>query len=382
MRPLRVLHVITKLELGGAQQNTLFTCRRLAELGHHVLLARGPDGLLEPETVGASFESAVVPDLVREVSPARDLRALRALARLIRDFAPDVVHTHSSKAGVLGRVAARLARAPVVVHTVHGWSFSDNQPLPARLLYRTIEHVLAPLTDHFVSVSHRDLDLGRRLGIVSADKGSVIRSGIDLGEFAPDGPGRDAIRAAWAVHPSDVLVVNVSCLKPQKAPLDFVHAAGRAARAEPALRFALVGDGELRGVVEQAVRDEGLEGRFVLTGWRHDVAHILRAADVVALTSLWEGLPRVVVQARAVGRPVVATAVNGTPEVVVHDRTGLLVAPHDVEGCARELVRLARDPALRFRLASGARDEMAAFSDVLMVDRQVELYERLLAASA
>jgi glycosyltransferase involved in cell wall biosynthesis len=377
---VRVLHVITRLELGGAQQNTLFTCRRLAEQGLDVTLASGPGGLLDDEAAAGPYRHVVVRSLVREIRPARDLAALVALTRLVHRLRPDVVHTHSSKAGALGRLAARLGGAGAVVHTVHGWSFSDLQPLLARTLYRTIERAARPLTDHVVSVSRLDLEAGRRLGLVPEGRGSVIRSGIDLAELDPDGPGRDDVRAEWGVGDGEVLVVNVSCLKPQKAPLDFVRAAGRAARDEPSLRFALVGDGELRPAVEAAAAEEGLGARLVLAGWRRDVPRILRAADVVALTSLWEGLPRAVVQARVCGRPVVATAVNGTPEAVVPDRTGFLVAPHDVAGLAARFVQLARDGSLRRRLSEGARasgDFRREFDQEEMVRLQLELYGRL-----
>lgn len=383
---MRVLHVITKLELGGAQQNTLFTCRRLAERGVQVTLASGPGGLLDDEASRAPYPHVVVPSLVREISPLADVRALARLTGLVRRLRPDVVHTHSSKAGALGRFAARLGRARAVVHTVHGWSFSDRQAPAARVTYGLVERALRPFTDHHVSVSARDLELGLRRGLVVEGRGSVIRSGVDVAEFRREGPGRERVRGSWGVQEDDVLVVNVSCLKPQKAPLDFVRAAARALRKEPRLFFALVGDGELRGSVEAALREEGLEDRFVLAGWRRDVAEVLRAADVLALTSLWEGLPRTLVQARLVGVPVVATAVNGSPEVVVDGRTGLLVEPGDVGAIAEALAALASDDELRRHLGRGDGVSEEAFrhefDQDVMVERQVALYDRLLAQRA
>ncbi len=378
--PLRIVHLITKLELGGAQQNTLHTCRELARREHDVVLASGIGGMLDEEAGGGVFRWVPLRRLVREIRPASDAAALVEIVRLLRRERPHVVHTHSSKAGALGRVAAAIARVPVTVHTIHGWSFAPGMPLATRTAYKLIEHACAPLTDHFVSVSQLDLETGVREGIVPSGRGSVIRSGIDLAAFASDGAGRGRVRREWGVDESDVLVVNVSNFKAQKAPLDFVRAAGLAARQVPALRFAFVGDGELRPEVEAAISQEGLDGRMVLAGWRRDVPEILRAADIFALTSLWEGLPRTVVQARACGLAIVATAVNGTPEVVEDGVTGLLTPPGDPEAFASALVRLAGDADLRRRLGAQAAMGIGEFSETTMVDEQERLYRKLLAS--
>lgn len=377
--PVKILHVITKLELGGAQQNTLFTCRELARRGHAVTLASGRGGALDGEAASEPFEFVALEHLRRDLAPLHDVRALAELISVVRARRPDVIHTHSSKAGAIGRWAGWAGGARHVVHTVHGWSFAEHMPRASRALYRVVEHLCALVTDHFVSVSRLDLELGIRLGMVRPDRGSVIRSGIDLADFRAVGPGRDAIRREWSIGADDVLVVNVSNFKPQKAPIDFVRAAGRAAREEPRLRFAFVGDGELRPQVEAAVRAEGLASRFALAGWRRDIPSVLRAADVFALTSLWEGLPRTVVQARACELPVVATAVNGTPEVVEDGVSGFLLAPHDIEGFARAFVLLARDPELRTRLGARGADHLDEFDATAMVDRQESLYRALVA---
>jgi glycosyltransferase involved in cell wall biosynthesis len=371
---VKILHIITRLELGGAQQNTLFTCRALADRGHDVVLASGTGGHLDEEARRAPFRWVPLRWLVREVAPLRDSMATAEIFRLVRRERPDVVHLHSSKAGVLGRVAAWLARAPVVIHSIHGWSFADGMPVRTRKIYRLVERLCAPLTDWFIAVSRRDLEAGINLGIVPASRASVIRSGFDLVRFAPDRPGRARVRAEWNVAGGEILVVTISNFKPQKAPLDFVRAAAAAARREPRLRFAFVGDGTLRRSVEEAVAAEGLAGRLVLAGWRDDVDDILRACDVFVMNSLWEGLPRSVVQARAAGRAVVATAVNGTPEVVEHGETGFLVAPHDIPAMADAIVLLAQDAELRARMGAQARLGLEAFSQDLMVDQQEQLY--------
>ena len=344
---VRILHVITRLELGGAQQNTLHTCRELARRGHDVTLAFGPGGMLDDEAALGGHALRPLADLVREISPLKDLRALVALTRLVSELDPEIVHTHGSKAGALGRWAALAGGARRTVHSVHGWSFAENMPRARRVAYRIVEHVCAPLTDHFISVSALDLQLGERLHIVPRGKGSVIRSGFNLAEFRYNQADRDALRREWGVAPNDVLIVNVSNFKAQKAPLDFVRAASIAARQEG----------------------------------RRDIPRVLSAADLVALTSLWEGLPRTVVQARACGRTVVATAVNGTPEVIEDGVTGFLVRARDVESMAQAYVTLARDAVLRQRIGSRAAQGLEEFDETMMVDMQEALYQRLLGGS-
>lgn len=378
---MRILHFITLLELGGAQQNTLYTCKRLAERGHEVWLASGEGGHLDDVARRGPFEFISLEHLKRPITPKSDFKAIFEMSRLVRRLRPDIVHTHSSKAGMLGRLAGRFGGAGKVVHSVHGWSFSPFHPWKRRRVYIEMERVAHWACDHLVAVSRENIEEGLKLGIVPRKAHSVIRSGIDFEEFAPGGPGREEIRKEWGVADDEVLVVNVSCYKPQKDPDTFVRAAGIAARAEPKLRFALVGDGELRTNLERALAEEGLGERFVLAGWRDDVPKILRAADIVALTSLWEGLPRVVVQARTARKAVVATPVNGTPELIFDDRNGYLRPTKDIEAFAEAFVQLARDRELRERLANCTDEPLAEFDQEVMVDMQELLYAKLLALS-
>ncbi len=380
-----MVHVITKLELGGAQQNTLFTVAHLDRGRFSPVLLHGPDGILDAEAAALpGMRVETIPHLIREVRPVADWRAWRELGLRLREIresrgAPMIVHTHSSKAGILGRFAARSAGADAIVHSIHGYAFHDGQAWPVRRAYIALERLAAGVTDAFIAVSRANLDEGVRLGIFPAERAVLIRSGFPLEEFAE--PSRDAaaVRAELGI-PRDAPVVGmVACLKPQKAPEDFVEAAGKVVSRFPAARFLLVGDGDLRPAVEAAVRRHGLAGKVLLTGWRRDVADLLHLMDVVALTSRWEGLPRVVPQAMAAGKPVVATAVNGTPEAVADGVTGLLVAPGDVGAMADGIARLLADPGLARRMGEEGRRRVAEFDAAVMVRRQEELYDRLLA---
>ena len=381
-RPVPVVHVITRLELGGAQQNTLHTVSHLDRARFAPVLVCGPGGLLDDEARALRDVTLhFLPRLVRAISPAADLASAAALQRILRPLGahgPVVVHTHSSKAGIVGRWAAQRARVGPVVHSIHGYGHDAiRNPLVRRLTLAT-ERYMARHTDAFVSVSLANLEQGRALGLLGDAPASVIRSGIDVADFARADGLRAAARAELGYADDTPVVGMIACLKPQKAPLDFVELAARVAAERPDARFFVAGDGELRGAVEAAIAERGLGERLRLLGWRRDVPALLGALDVSVLTSRWEGLPRVCPQAMAAGRPVVASAVDGTPEAVVDGRNGRLFQPGDVARGAAAVLELLADPELRRRYAAAGRVAVAEFTQERMVSDQERLYEQLL----
>ena len=379
---VRVLHVITRLELGGAQGNTLHTVATLDRETFEPGLAWGPGDRLDARARAlgdvALFE---IPSLRREPRPPADFAALTALRRTIRAWRPAIVHTHSSKAGILGRAAARLEGVPAVVHTVHGFGFTPLQPAPVRAVFLALERVASRWTDAFVVVAAAHRELGASLGVLDPARTRVIRSGIDLAAFR-NASGGLGLRERLGVPTAAPLVVQVGNLKPQKAPLDFVRVAASVARTVPDARFLVAGDGPLRGRAERLAARLGVADRVLLPGWIEDVPAVLDAADVAVLTSRHEGLPRAVVEALAAGVPVVATAVDGTPEVVRHGINGLLAVPGDVEGLARAVARLLGDPELRHRMAAAAPEGLEAFDIDRMVREQEALYRWILESSS
>lgn len=375
----RVAHVITMLELGGAQENTLHTVRHLSRERFEVALITGSSGLLVPEARAIPELSCHFLDgLVRELRPGKDWVTLRALARLFRRERYDIVHTHSSKAGILGRLAARRAGVPIVIHSIHGFGFNRFQAWPVRAAYIAAERRAARFTTHFIAVSQANLAEGLELGLYPAERVTLIRSGIPIKDYAEAAPEPEAVRAEFGFTAAAPLVTMVACLKPQKDPLSFVDVAGRVAAACPEARFLLAGDGLLREEALRRVAELGLAGRLVLAGWRRDVPRLIAASDVVVLTSLWEGLPRVIPQAMAAGKPVVATAVDGSPEAVVEGETGFLVAPRDVVTAARRVAQLLGDKDLSRRMGAAARTRVAEWDIERMVPAQEALYGRLL----
>ncbi len=367
------------LELGGAQQNTLHTVRTLDRERFAPSLIAGPGGVLDPDAASipdAIFETS--PHLRREISPGDDLIALFDLWRRLRRLAPAIVHTHSSKAGILGRAAAFLAGVPVIVHTIHGWGFSPAQRTPVRWLVARLEQAAAMVTRRLVAVSDANARTGAALHIAPAARFTVIHSGVELGAHrAAANSGR--LRAELGLGRDAPLVGMVACFKPQKAPLDFVTLADRVRRAVPEAHFALAGDGVLRGQVESAARSAGLSERLHLLGWRRDPEIVVGDLDVLVLTSLHEGLPRVIPEAMAAGKPVVATAVDGTPEAIIDGETGFLHRPHDIDGLAASVTRLLMDRALAARMGEKAASMVAPWDIDEMVGRQQRLYDELLA---
>jgi glycosyltransferase involved in cell wall biosynthesis len=378
MRRLSVCHLITQLELGGAQRNTLYTLAHLDRARFEPSLISGTAGVLDGEASALGIPFTSIPELIRPIAPARDAVALFQLTRALQRLGPDIVHTHSSKAGVLGRVAAALARVPIVIHSVHGWGFHPGQNRLKRGLFIALEKLAAPLTTQFIAVSEANRSTGDACGIAPAPRFEVIYSGVELEKFrrAADS-GR--LRRELQIDQHTPLVGMIACLKPQKSPIDFVKLAARVAGEVPGAQFVLAGDGELRGEVEAEVRQQNLVSRFHLLGWRNDPETIVGDLDVLVLTSRHEGLPRVCPEAMAAGKPIVATAVDGTPEAVADGINGFVHPFGAVEALAQSVVTLLRDPELRRQFGQAGRRRSIAWDIDEMVRAQERLYLELAA---
>ncbi len=383
MSKISILHPITRLIVGGAQENTMYTAALLDPQRFQVEVLCGPqtgsEGSLIEEVRARGVPLTILPDMVREVAPWRDLRALWQLRHLMRARRFTIVHTHSSKAGILGRLAARMAGVPIIVHTVHGWSFHEHMSPAARMAYILLERLTATFSDALVVVTQRDIDKGLRAGIGKAEQYHLIRSAIPLDEFDPTCADRQAARAALGLPANAPVLGNVGRFSAQKNPLDWVRVAGQVGRAMPDCHFLLVGDGPLRPQVEAALAQEGIAGRAVLTGLRRDVPQMLAAIDVFLLTSLWEGLPRVIPQAMAMQVPVIANRADGTIEAIRPGETGYLCEPGDLKSMAACCMQLLQNPGRRQAMGQRGREWATQEFDVRqMVAHIAALYEALL----
>jgi len=381
-QPVRVLHPITRLIIGGAQENTMLTAALLDKATWDVEVVSGLQTGVEGSLIETVQERGIPlhlePSLVREVNPVKDLIALWRLWRLMRRGCYTIVHTHSSKAGILGRWAAWLARVPVIVHTVHGWGHHERQHPLVRAYYILMEKVTLPITDRLIVVSPLNIEKGLAAGIGTREDYVVIRSGIELDRFGHPRIGRDAMRASLGIPLDAPLVGSVTRLSAQKAPLDFIRAAGRIHAHAPEAWFIMVGDGALREEVIARAGEVGIGDQLVLTGLRRDVPELLAMFDVFVLSSLWEGLPRVIPQAMAAGLPVVATAVDGTAEVVEQGVTGFLTPPGEPDALAGMVLQLLRDPTLAQLMGEAGKARAETFSDKTMIAEIDALYRELL----
>ncbi len=384
---MRIVHVITRLIIGGAQENTLLSCEGLAERGHEVHLltgpTTGPEGSLVARARSGSYAYEELASLVRPVNPWLDARALRGLVRRFEELRPDVVHTHSSKAGVLGRVAADIADVPIIVHTIHGMSFNRTQRRLTQAAYAAAERYCAKKCHAIVTVADAMTRQALTAGVGRPDQYETIRSGIVTQDFDPAAQDPEKTRADWGVGPNDLLVGTVARLFVNKGYEQLMEIMSLAVRVEPRLRFVWIGDGADRARYEAELTRRGLKNRVIITGLLppSEMPRVLAAIDVLAHTSQWEGLPRAVVQAMLMKKPAVSFEIDGAPEVVSPGETGELIALGDHSGFAEAIVRLARDPMLRcaYGEAGRARCERE-FDHRVMVDRLDALYRRLAAA--
>ncbi|MFN8177970.1 MAG: glycosyltransferase family 4 protein [bacterium] len=384
-RPIRVLHVITRMIVGGAQENALLSCaladpdRFESELLSGI--ETGSEGELHGEVRSRGIRHHLEPSLIRAVNPWKDLVALGRLWRFLRRTGPwDVVHTHSSKAGVLGRLAARLASVPHVVHTAHGWGFTPSQSRLVFWMYVQAERLCARLCDAIVVVTDEDRKDALARGIGRPEQYRLIRSGIRVEFFRDVTIPPEKARGLLGLPPDAFVIGSVGRLSAQKAPLDLIEAFAVVAEAQPDARLVFVGDGPLRSDVEKRLAALGLQERVTLAGIRRDVPRLLRAFDVFALASRWEGLPRVFPQAMAAGLPIVATRVAGAADAVRHGETGLLVEPGDAGAFAQALLAMAADPARARRMGEAGRASVEQFSAPRMVEQLEALYSDLVHA--
>jgi glycosyltransferase involved in cell wall biosynthesis len=388
-RPLRVLHVITRLILGGAQENTLFTVigQQKNPAYRVTLLAgidEGPEGDLHAEARAAGVDLVLLRSLVRPIRPLTDLRCLRELTRFMRAGAYDIVHTHSSKAGILGRVAARRAGVPIVVHTLHSLVFHEYQAAWKNALYIALKKRCAPLTDVLISVNERTTQGALAAGVGHPGQYVTIYSGMELAPFLGV---RDRLTVPEAkerlgLPPGAPVVGKVARLFPLKGHHEFLDAAARITREVPDVRFLLVGNGTLRAALEERSRELGIRERVTFTGLVEPLAvpDHLQAMDVVVHSSLREGIARVIPQAGAVGKPVVAFAMDGAPEVIRDGVSGFLVPPRDTAALAERVIGLLRAPGMREAFGEAGRAFAAQHFGVdTMVARIDEVYARLVA---
>lgn len=379
MRKLNVLHTITKLELGGAQENTLYTLQNLNRERYNLFLAANDKGILiekakELKDVKAFF----IPELVRPINPLKDLIALIKLFRFCKREKIDIIHTHSSKAGISGRWAAKFAKVPIIIHTIHGWGFYPKQNFLKRRLFIFLERITGKITDRLIAVSQANIETGIQNRIGEKEKYILTRSGIKSSQFQNVEVKIVEKKKELGLEEDTKVMAMIAPFKPQKAPLDFVKVANQVIEKRPKTQFLLIGDGELRPEIERLTKEFNLEKKVILTGWRRDIPQILKVIDILALTSRWEGLPRVFPEAMASELPIVATKVDGAPEAIEEGVNGFLVSVGDIKGMAEKIIALLDNSELAEEMGKKGKEKVFPEFDIdLMVEKIDNLYQEL-----
>jgi glycosyltransferase involved in cell wall biosynthesis len=380
---MRIVHIITRLIIGGAQENTLLTCEGLHRRGHDVMLITGPqtgpEGSLLGEACAVGYEVQVLHSMVREVNPVLDWRCLNELRAILGRYKPVVVHTHSSKAGILGRVAAHDVGTPCIIHTIHGMSFNRTQSWPVQMTYRGLEQYCAARTDHLISVADAMTRQAVSAKLADASKFTTIYSGIRTDWFDPERHNPAEIRKRWGFEPQHIVVGKIARMSRGKGYEYVIPAMIEAAQREPRLRFVWIGDGERRAEYEKRLCAAGLRDHVYLVGLilPHDIPRAIAGMDILVHASEWEGLARTLVQALLMEKPVISFDIDGAPEVVYPGTTGELVPLGDSGGMTKAILKLAADEGLRRRYGRAGRAMcLQRFDHRLMVDRIVDVYQR------
>ena len=380
MGHLHVVHVITRLLRAGSEENVIATCLGQAAKGHKVTLVYGEEHDAGHEVrLKGHITMARLDSLVHPVNPRADIRATREMARLFREIRPDIVHTHQSKAGVVGRAAARLARVPHIVHGVHIAPFV-NVGRAQRVAYIAVERVMARFTHAFISVSGGMRDAYLEAGIGARQDHHVVYSGMKLDAFIGATPPEDWRELAGVEEdaPKPPILLMLAALETRKRHRELIEAFGPVVERFPEVRLLCAGEGPAREEVEAAIAASGLKKNIRLLGFHSEPGRLVALADLCLLTSMREGLPRVVVQYMAGGKPAVVTRIPGIEEIMTDGHSGLVTDPEDLSDTARAILDVLSDNALRVHLAAGAAEtDVTPWQPHSLVEGTEEVYAQL-----
>jgi glycosyltransferase involved in cell wall biosynthesis len=380
---MKIVHVITRLIVGGAQENTLLSCEGQHDLGHDVTLitgpALGPEGSLMERARGHGYKVEVIDEMRRAILPLQDWRTYRRLVRRFEELRPDVVHTHSSKAGIIGRWAAHKARVPAVIHTIHGLAFTASTSKVVNGVYKWLERRTAPVSTRIVCVADAMRDQSLAAGIGRAEQYVTVYSGMETAPFLRPPVPREEVRGRYGIRGDDVVVGTIARLFYLKGHDDLLEMAPDLCARFPRLKFMWVGDGLLRGQFEERIAKMGLKDRFVLTGLvsPQQIPELCNAMDILVHPSRREGLARALAQGGLVGIPVVTYDIDGNREGVLDGRSGYVLPPFDRARLSEALAALLEDEGRRRRMGEvGRAFALERFDARVMVERLEEVYRR------
>jgi len=376
-KSIKILHIHVLPVITGSGINTILTMNGLKHK-YQMEMACAPGGPLVDLAEEHGIPVRPIKNFVSEVAPFKDLHALWQVYRLLHKGKYDLIHTHNSKGGFIGRLAAMLAGGIPVIHGVHGYAFHKNEPWLRRTLFFLLEFFARNWSARVICISQPLVDLWVKQRLTSPEKIRKIYSGIDVQEFKQFDK-RDVVRQELGLQPDAIAIGQVSKLWEGKGHIDIIAACPDIVKALPGAKVFFIGDGPIRNKLENIVLKKGLQDRIIFLGHRDDVAEVTSALDIAILASYYEGMGRVILEAMAVGLPVVATRVGGIVDLVVDQQTGLLVDPHSPEQLTENIIRLAQDPALRKRMGDAGRRRVDnKFSVDTMIAQIDSVYQEVL----
>ncbi|MFH1992227.1 MAG: glycosyltransferase family 4 protein [Pseudomonadota bacterium] len=383
------MHIITRLDMGGSAQNTLLTCLGLSDK-YDLVLVYGLSS--ESRMTGAERRSVEkkmaiaekkgvklipLPPLIRKIDPLKDFRTFVWLYRLIRREKPIIVHTHTSKAGLLGRWAACIAGVPFIVHTPHGHVFFGHFNTLLAKLFFLLERLTATVTDRIIALTGGEKADYIRLFVARPDKIVTIHSGVNIEQFMNVPVNVEAKKKSLGLNPTSLVVGTVGWLLPIKGPMHLLNAMGDVWQSRLDVELVYVGKGDLEEAIKQQALKMGVSERVKVLGWRDDIHEIMPVIDLFVLPSLNEGMGRVLVEAMAAGKPIVASNVGGVPDLVHHGENGLLVEPGDETGLSVAIEKLLADENRRHEMGKRGQSVARDFSEEKMIEKIDALYASL-----
>ena len=386
----KIFHIITRLDMGGSAQNTLLTCGGLSDK-YEIVLVHGlslesnmtdAEMHIVEEGVAVAREKGVrfvtVSSLIRRISPIKDLRALLSMLWLILKEKPYVVHTHSSKAGILGRLAATLARVPIVVHTPHGHVFYGHFNRLLSRIFLWIEKICAVFTDRIIALTNGEKEDYLKFSIGRSRKFAIVHSGVDVHRYMRHKIDVIEEKQELGLQPNGFVIGFVGWLLPVKGPIHLLNALSKVWPEHPDVSLVFIGKGDLDVDLRTRVLELRADDRVRFLGWRDDIETIMQIIDLLVLPSLNEGMGRVVVEAMAAGKPVVASKVGGIPDLIEHGKTGFLVPAADRDALAEAIARLVKEPGQAHKMGVTGRLHSHRFGLAAMIEKLDDIYKGLI----
>jgi glycosyltransferase involved in cell wall biosynthesis len=378
---MKIVHIITRLILGGAQENTLLSCEGQHDRGHEVTLitgpAIGPEGSLIDRAQRYGYRVIVVDEMRRAISVTKDFQTYRRLKSLLAEMNPDVVHTHSSKAGIIGRWAAHRANCRFIVHTIHGLAFTASTSRAANAGYKWLERITAPKTNRIVCVADAMREQSLLAGVGNPGQYVTVYSGMQTAPFLNPPVSRDQVRRELGLRQEDIAIGTIARLFELKGHDDLLDIAPALCRKIPTLRFLWIGDGLLRESFERRIRELGLQDRFILTGLvaPEKIPQLTAAMDILVHPSRREGLARALPQGSLAGKPVITYDIDGNREALIEGKTGFALPPFDKNQLAEKISQLSGDPELRSTMGDRGREfALSRFDAKVMIDALEQVY--------